>query len=121
MIKILHCAIWFLIDFIIRIQDQEMSEDKVLKIYADGVFDGFHIGHANMFKQCRELFPGRKLILLAGVCDQKDIEKYKGPTISTEQERIEMVRQCKWVDEVYERSPWLVTESKYVYKFRVHS
>ncbi len=31
------------------------SEGK-LRIYADGVFDSFHIGHANMFKQCRELF-----------------------------------------------------------------
>lgn len=30
-----------------------MSVDKVLRVYADGVFDGFHIGHANMFKQCR--------------------------------------------------------------------
>ena len=52
---------------------------KVLRVYADGVFDGFHIGHSNMLKQCKEqLFPGEKVYLIAGVCDQHSIEKYKG-------------------------------------------
>ncbi len=33
-----------------------------------------------------------------------------GPTISTEEERIEMCRQCKWVDEVLPHAPWIITE-----------
>ena len=33
-----------------------------------------------------------------------------GPTISSEQERIEMVKQCKWVDEVLPKAPWVITE-----------
>lgn len=49
------------------------AEEKVLRLYADGVFDGFHIGHSNMLKQCREAFPGKKVWLIAGVCDQADI------------------------------------------------
>jgi cytidyltransferase-like protein len=56
----------------------EKSKDKVLRVYADGVFDSFHIGHANMFKQCRETFPNQKIWLIAGVCDQEDIEIFKG-------------------------------------------
>jgi len=63
----------------------------VLRLYADGVFDNFHIGHSNMFKQCREAFPGQKVWLIAGVCSQADVEKrkgnfllYLGPTISSE-------------------------------------
>lgn len=49
------------------------GEDIPLRVYADGVFDAFHIGHANMFKQCRETFPNQKIWLIAGVCDQEDI------------------------------------------------
>lgn len=63
----------------------------MLRLYADGVFDNFHIGHSNMFKQCREAFPGQKVWLIAGVCSQADVEKrkgnflfYLGPTISSE-------------------------------------
>lgn len=70
------------------------QEEKVLRVYADGVFDNFHIGHSNMFKQCREAFPNQKIWLIAGVCSQADVEKRKGnlkdnlgPTISTEKER----------------------------------
>ena len=80
-----------------------------MRVYADGVFDSFHIGHANMFKQCREAFPGKKIWLIAGVCDQEPIEKYKGPTISSEEERIQMCAQCKWVDEVLPNAPWIIT------------
>jgi cytidyltransferase-like protein len=65
----------FLIIEILMIQ---LSEEKVLRVYADGVFDGFHIGHSNMLKQCREAFPNQKIWLIAGVCDQEDIEEHKG-------------------------------------------
>ena len=51
---------------------------KMLRVYADGVYDGFHIGHSNMLKQCRETFPDQKIWLIAGVCDQHDVEEHKG-------------------------------------------
>ena len=63
-----------------------------------------------MFKQCREAFPNQKIWLIAGVCSQRDVVQRKGPTISSEKERYEMVRQCRWVDEVYEGAPWNLTE-----------
>ena len=54
------------------------SEEKVLRVYAEGGFDKFHIGHANMFKQCREAFPTEKIWLIAGVCSQRDVVQRKG-------------------------------------------
>ncbi len=50
----------------------------MLRVYADGVFDSFHIGHSNMLKQAKLAFPDQKVWLIAGVCDQKDIEEHKG-------------------------------------------
>ena len=57
-----------------------MQEDeKVYRVYADGVFDCFHLGHANMLRQAKEaLGPGKKVYMIAGVCRQKDIEEHKG-------------------------------------------
>ena len=52
----------------------EPGKDTVIRIYADGVFDSFHIGHANMFKQCRLLFPDQKICVIAGVCNQEAVE-----------------------------------------------
>lgn len=60
----------------------EKETEKVIRVYADGVFDAFHIGHANMFKQCRETFPGQKIWLIAGVCDQEGVEEFKGNSYS---------------------------------------
>lgn len=54
------------------------SEEKILRVYADGVFDNFHLGHSNMFKQCREAFPDNKIWLIAGVCSQRDVLARKG-------------------------------------------
>jgi len=52
--------------------------DKIIRLYADGVFDNFHIGHANVFKQCRELFPNQKVWMIAGVPSQEEVERRKG-------------------------------------------
>lgn len=35
---------------------------------------------------------------------------YAGATISSEEERIAMCEQCKWVDEVLPHAPWVITE-----------
>lgn len=94
------------------------QDDKVYRVYADGVFDCFHIGHANLLKQAKQCLPGKKVHLIAGVCKQSDVEKFKGTVdryvgscINSEKERVELVRACKWVDEVFEGAPWVIDES----------
>ena len=63
--------------------------------YVTGAFDLFHIGHLNLLKRCKE----RCHYLIAGVLTDEIIEKekFKTPFIPFE-ERIEIVRQCKYVD-----------------------
>lgn len=65
--------------------------------YISGVFDLFHVGHLNMFKRAKEQCE----YLIVGVVSDEGVRKYKEvePFIPYE-ERAEMVRSCRYVDEV---------------------
>lgn len=67
--------------------------------YISGVFDLFHIGHLNMFKRAKEQCD----YLIVGVVTDDGVRKFKKvePFVSFE-ERIEMVRSCRYVDEAVE-------------------
>ncbi len=78
-----------------------------VRIYADGVFDMYHIGHAKVLEQAKKLFP--HVYLIVGVSgDEETIEK-KGKIVMNEQERSEILMHCKWVDEVIMPCPWVLT------------
>lgn len=64
--------------------------------YIAGVFDLFHIGHLNMFKRAKELCN----YLIVGVVSDEGVrlDKRAEPFVPFE-ERIEIVRSCKYVDE----------------------
>ena len=67
--------------------------------YIAGVFDLFHIGHLNMFKRAKEQCE----YLIVGVVTDEGARKFKkkDPFIPFD-ERIEMVRSCRYVDEAVE-------------------
>ena len=46
-----------------------------MRIYVDGIFDLFHVGHVKMFKYIKERWVGCSLI--AGVINDKTAEDYK--------------------------------------------
>ena len=64
--------------------------------YIAGVFDLFHIGHLNMFKRAKEMCN----YLIVGVVSDEGVrlDKQAEPFVPFE-ERIEMVRSCRYVDE----------------------
>lgn len=84
----------------------DSSSSNPVRIYADGVYDVFHFGHARQLQQAKQAFPNTHLIV--GVSGQFETEALKGKTLMTEAERVSAVQSCKWVDEVLCPCPWVI-------------
>ena len=73
----------------------------MIRVYIDMAADLFHVGHLNLI--CRAKRLGDYLIV--GVHSDKDIGSYKRTPIINEKDRYEIIKSCKYVDEVIENAP----------------
>ncbi len=82
--------------------------------YIAGVFDLYHIGHLNMFRRAKEMCD----YLIVGVVSDEGVRNFKGvePFVPFN-ERVEMIRSCRYVDEVVE-IPYIYSGSEDA--FRLH-
>ncbi|KAA8910290.1 hypothetical protein TRICI_004200 [Trichomonascus ciferrii] len=83
-------------------------EDRPVRVYADGVFDLFHLGHMKQLEQAKTALPNATLI--CGIPSDRETHKHKGLTVLSDKQRAETLRHCRWVDEVIEDAPWSLTE-----------
>lgn len=87
---------------------------KTIRVYTDMAADMFHIGHLNLIKRAKKM--GDHLIV--GIHSDEDIGKYKRMPIIPEQDRYEIVKSCKYVDEVVENAP-LVISKAFIEKYHI--
>ncbi|KII83660.1 hypothetical protein PLICRDRAFT_47142 [Plicaturopsis crispa FD-325 SS-3] len=80
--------------------------DRPVRIYADGVYDLFHFGHALQLRQAKLAFPS--VYLLVGVCSDELVRAHKARSVMTHAERCEAARHCRWVDEIISDAPWVI-------------
>lgn len=76
--------------------EAEKKNSRQVRIYVDGGFDLLHSGHYNALRQVKAMGG----IVVAGINSDADLLINKGPTIMSGQERAEILRHCKFVDEV---------------------
>jgi cytidyltransferase-like protein len=73
--------------------------------YTYGVYDLFHIGHINLFKRIKQNCDK----LIVGIHNDEQVITYKQPPIISYKDRLEIIRSCKYVDEVYENADLITT------------
>jgi len=109
------------IDYSIKITAEMAREGKAprrVRVYADGIYDLFHQGHARQLMQCKNVFPKSDVYLLVGCCSDALTRAKKGKTVMDEGERYEALRHCRYVDEVVREAPWQ-TDDEFLTKHKI--
>lgn len=78
-------------------QNAKLKNEKEIIVAVSGGFDPVHIGHLRMFEEAKKL--GTKLVVILN-CDAWLIRK-KGRAFMPQEERAELIRGFRCVDEVF--------------------
>jgi len=96
--------------------NKEREKKKDVRIFMEGAFDLMHFGHMNAFRLGRSL--GTHLVV--GVNSDESITECKAAPLMNNEERLAMVRSCKFVDEVVPNTPYIMNKEYIDYIFKTY-
>jgi len=82
--------------------------DKTIRVYVDGLFDPFNVSSALQLRQAKLSFAN--VHLMVGVFADELCDQYGHSATIPHVERCELVRHCRWVDEVVPDAPWRIDD-----------
>lgn len=83
-------------------------DNITLRVYVDGIFDVLTAGHAHQLRQAKLSFPSVHLIV--GILSDEQCRAHNTTPHFSHLERCELMRHCRWVDEVLYDAPWTVND-----------
>lgn len=90
------------------------------RYFIDGCFDGFHYGHVHALYQAKQMCD----VLVVATHNDEEMKTHKNHSMYSFNERLEMLKHCKYIDEiVHESVPYNVnsqTLDKYNCEIYVH-
>ena len=78
---------------------------KPTRVFCSAVADLMHVGHSRLFRDCRRFGD----FVVVGVHSDEVVKGYKRAPVNSEEERYEMVRASRHVDECIEDFPLVLT------------
>mmetsp|Transcript_10358 Transcript_10358/g.24672 ORF Transcript_10358/g.24672 Transcript_10358/m.24672 type:complete len:436 (-) Transcript_10358:2766-4073(-) len=97
--------------------EEDGEEKKEVRIFMEGAFDLMHFGHMNAFRLGRSL--GTHLVV--GVNSDESITECKAAPLMNNEERLAMVKSCKFVDEVVPNTPYIMNKEYIDYIFETYN
>ncbi|KAG5653407.1 hypothetical protein H0H81_000694 [Sphagnurus paluster] len=88
------------------VSESGSSSSRTRRVYVDGIFDGFNVGHALQLRQAKLSFPS--VYLIVGVYPDHQLQLHGYIASLPDVERCEVVRHCRWVDELIGDAPWVL-------------
>lgn len=85
-----------------------MFRKDMKRVYVDMVGDLFHRGHVEFLRKAKQF--EEKIYLIVGIHSDEDCTSYKRKPIFSMKDRVEIVKACKYVDEVIPNAPIKISE-----------
>lgn len=80
------------------------------RVYIDGVFDLFHKGHLESLFKAKNVYNDiSNTVLVVGIVSDIDCKSYKREPVINENDRIDIIKNIKIVDEIIFPCPLIVT------------